>query len=611
MLCHDKNSDTEHDSLVERRSSKLPKNISERYASLLFRIHHRLLWIGRPTLRDLAGGEVSSEFSILLSVVRIRVGQSMNPNISLAERDSNLCTDRVICATFDSMRRLASQGMLILFACGLFSLPPTQAQDLKAFEKAITEFDLDNGLHFIVLERRQAPVISFRTLADVGSVDDPAGQTGMAHMFEHMAFKGTPTIGTKGHKQERQALAALERTYQELQAERGRGPRAGKDRLAELEKEFQQKVDEAAELANSDEYTRLIEENGGAGLNAGTALDYTLYFYSLPSNRAELWFYLESERFLNPVLRDFYKERDVVREERRLRIESSPIGKLLEAFFATAYQAHPYGRPGVGWASDIESLTATEAQRFFQRYYAPSNLTVAIAGDVDPNEMRRLAEAYFGRLPKGSSPPAVRTQEPPQEGERRIEVVSEAQPAIVMGYRKPSRQHPDRAVFDVIWSVLSEGRTSWLYQDLVRDKQVAVFAGGFRNIPGDKYASLFVFAALPSAGHTVEENEQAMYEVIDKIRKEKVDTDTLQMVKTKARASLIRGLNNNAGLAGALAENHVAYGDWRRLFRRLDEINDVTAEDVQRVAKEYFRRERRTVAYSVKPFAQEDPSGEE
>ena len=520
-------------------------------------------------------------------------------------------TNHVICATFDSMRRFVSQGILVLFACGLFSLPPALAQDLAAFEEAVTEFDLDNGLHFIVLERHQAPVISFRTLADVGSVDDPVGQTGMAHMFEHMAFKGTPTIGTKGYKQEREALAGLERTYQELQAEQGKGPRADKDRLAELEKEFQQRVDQAAELANGDEYSRLIEENGGAGLNAGTGLDYTFYLYSLPANRAELWFYLESERFLNPVLRDFYKERDVVREERRLRTESNPIGKLIEAFLATAYQAHPYGRPGVGWASDIESLSATEARRFFQRFYAPSNLTVAIAGDVDPNEMRRLAEAYFGRLPKGSSPPAVRTVEPLQQGERRIEVISEAQPTIVIGYGKPSRQHPDRAVFDVISSVLSGGRTSWLYKDLVRDKQVAVVAGGFPNFPGDKYASLFVFYAMPTTGHTVEENEQAMYEVIERIRTEKVDTDTLQMVKTKARASLIRGLNNNAGLAGALAGNHVAYGDWRQMFRHLDEINGVTADDVQQVAKEYFRREHRTVAYSVKPSADEESSSEE
>ena len=256
----------------------------------------------------------------------------MNPNVSPAECASGLCTNRFICATFVSMRRFAVQGILALFACGLFLLPTVQAQDLEAFEKAVTEFDLDNGLHFIVLERRQAPVISFRTLADVGSVDDPAGQTGMAHMFEHMAFKGTPTIGTKGYKQERQALAALERTHQQLQAEQGKGPRADKDRLAELEKKFQQKVDEAAELANSDEYTRLIEENGGAGLNAWTALDLTAYVYSLPSNRAELWFYLESEGFLNPVFRDFYKERDVVREERRLRVESNPINKLTEAF---------------------------------------------------------------------------------------------------------------------------------------------------------------------------------------------------------------------------------------------------------------------------------------
>lgn len=509
------------------------------------------------------------------------------------------------------MNIFTNQGGLVVLALGVFLTSPTQAQDLEAFEKAVTEFDLDNGLHFIILERHQAPVVSFHTLANVGSVNDPVGQTGMAHMFEHMAFKGTPTIGTKNYEQESRALAEVEQAYQKLRAEEAKGPGADKGRLTELNDEFHRNMDKAAELTNSDEYTRLIEENGGIRLNAGTALDYTFYVYSLPSSRAELWFYLESERFLNPVLRDFYKERDVVREERRLRTESSPVGKLLEAFLATAYHAHPYGRPGVGWASDIEGLTATEARRFFQTFYVPRNLTVAIAGDVDPEEMRRLAEAYFGRLPKGLSPPAVRTLEPPQQGERRIEIMSNAQPTIVIGYGKPSRRHSDRAVFDVISSILSGGRTSWLYKDLVRDRQVAVVAGGVPSFPGDKYSSLFVFYSYPAAGHTVAENEKAIYEVINRIRTQKVDLNTLQMVKTKARASLIRGLNNNAGLASALAENHVAYGDWRQMFRHLDEINRVTADDVQRVAKKYFRREYRTVAYSVKPSAEGESSGEE
>ncbi len=503
--------------------------------------------------------------------------------------------------------KLFSRGSVCALLLGSVLLPAAWAQDLASFEKAVTEFTLDNGMHFIVLERHHAPVVSFNTYANAGSADDPSGLTGLAHMFEHMAFKGTPKIGSTDYGKEQRALDAVDQAYDALQGERHKGPRADEKRLAELEGEFDQAVEEAAKLANSSEYTRIIEENGGTGLNAGTSLDATVYFNRLPSNRTELWFYLESERFLRPVFRDFYKERDVVREERRMRTESNPLGRLIEAFLAAAYQAHPYGRPGVGWASDINTLSVEDARRFFERYYGPGNLTVAIAGDIDPKQMRQWAEAYFGRLPKRPLPPPVRTQEPEQQGERRIEVTSESQPAVIIGYKKPSHHHADRAVFDVISSVLSSGRTSWLYKDLVRDKQIALFAGGFPNFPGSKYTSLFLFFALPTAGHTVEENEQAMYEVIERMKDEPVDEATLEMVKTKARASLIQQLDNPVGLASQLTSNHVNFGDWRQMFRQLDEIRRVTADDVQRVAREYFRRDKRTVTYSVKP--EQDDAG--
>ena len=476
-----------------------------------------------------------------------------------------------------------------------------RAQNLAEFEKSITEFTLDNGLHFIVLERHQAPVVSFHTYADVGSVDDPKGRTGLAHMFEHMAFKGTAVVGTRDYEKERVALERVDQAMDALEAERRKGQRADQERLNALRQEVQKAVQEASALANSEEFSTLIEESGGTGLNAGTASDATFYIMNLPSNRLELWFYLESERFLHPVFRDFYKERDVVREERRMRTESSPLGKLVEVFLATAYLGHPYGWPGVGWASDIENLTVEDARQFFETYYVPANMTIAIAGDVDPARVKALAETYFARLPRRPLPPAVETTEPPQEGERRVEVISESQPITLVGYKKPSKYHPDRAVFDVISSVLSGGRTSWFYKELVRDRQIAMQAGGFPDFPGDKYTSLFLFYAFPSSGHTVDENEQAMYELIEKLKTEGPDIETLEMVKTKARAGLISSLDSNSGLASRLASYHVGYGDWRQLFRWLDETNAVTAEDVQRVAKEYFTPQNRTVAYLVRP----------
>jgi predicted Zn-dependent peptidase len=497
--------------------------------------------------------------------------------------------------------RMFFMRLWLLAALALAGAPAAPAQNLTDFEKSITEFTLDNGLHFIVLARHDAPVISFQTYADVGSVDDPKGRTGLAHMFEHMAFKGTPVVGTRGYEQERQALDRVDQAMDALEAERRKGHLADPERLKALRQAAEEEVQKAAQLANSEEFSRLVEENGGTGLNAGTAADATFYVMNLPSNRLELWFYLESERFLHPVFRDFYKERDVVREERRMRTESSPLGKLVEVFLGAAYLAHPYGWPGVGWASDVEGLTVGDARQFFETYYVPANITIAIVGDVDPARVKALAHAYFARLPKRPLPPAVETEEPPQEGERRVQVLSEAQPMTLVGYKKPSKYHRDRAVFDVISSVLSGGRTSWFYKELVRDRQIALQAGGFPDFPGDKYTSLFLFYAFPSSGHTVEENEQAMYELIEKLKNEGPDRETLDMVKTKARAGLIAGLDSNEGLASQLASYHVGYGDWRQLFRWLDEINAVTAADVQRVAKEYFTPQNRTVGYLVKP----------
>ncbi len=301
------------------------------------------------------------------------------------------------------MRRTAYFCILLTFlVVNLTAL--AQEEGFKAVEKKVVEFTLKNGLKFIVLPRREAPVVSFVTYADVGSVDDPKGQTGMAHMFEHMAFKGTPTIGTKDYKKEKTALKKVDEAYAALQTERLKGEKANPERLKFLEEDFEKAQEQAAEYVERDEFSTVIERQGGVGLNAGTGADQTVYFYSLPSNKIELWFSLESDRFLNPVLREFYKERDVVMEERRLRIESQPIGKLVEEFLSVAYKAHAYGIMGIGHMSDLQNLTRAQGEEFFQKYYSPSSLTIAVVGDVDPEQVRRLARTYFGRIPGGPKP---------------------------------------------------------------------------------------------------------------------------------------------------------------------------------------------------------------
>jgi predicted Zn-dependent peptidase len=494
------------------------------------------------------------------------------------------------------MRRAFARAALWLLAPCLLL-----AQNLQEFEKKVTEFTLANGLHFIVLERHEAPVVSFHTLVNAGSVDDPGGKTGLAHMFEHMAFKGTTTIGTTNYLEEKKALDAIEAAYDRLDAERNRGPRADPKQVGALEAGLKAAIDKAGGYVDQNAYPRIVEENGGVDLNAGTGEDGTSFFYSLPSNRMELWFLLEAQRFRTPVFREFYKERDVVREERRMRVESSPDGEAMEMLLAVGFAAHPYRNLPGGWASDIENLRVADARRFFQTYYVASNITIAIAGDVNPVEARRMAEKYFGPLPKAPPPPRVVTVEPEQQGERRAEVVSPSQPLLLIGYKRPDQLDKDDPVFDVLAEILSSGRTGLLYQDLVRDKRSAFVAEAQASFAGTKYPNMFLLFVSASLNHTVAENESACYAILEKLQEAPVDKETLDRVKTKVRASLIRQLDSNSGLAEQLAYYYVNYGDWRKLFTSLGDIDAVTAADVQRVARQYFKREGRTVVYTVSP----------
>jgi predicted Zn-dependent peptidase len=479
--------------------------------------------------------------------------------------------------------------------------PLASAQNLKEFEKKVSEFTLANGLHFIVVERHEAPVVSFNTYVKAGSLDDPHGQTGLAHMFEHMAFKGTPWIGSRNWPEEKKALDAVEDLYAKLEEERRKDLHADRGKIESLENRVKAAIEKADLYVEPNAYPRIIEENGGVGLNAGTSLESTNYFYNFPANRIELWFLLESQRFLNPVFREFYKERDVVMEERRMRVESNPQGKLMEALLGTAFIAHPYRVGPGGWASDIQNLRLTEAEQFYRTFYVPGNITIGIAGDVTPAEVKRLADKYFSQLPSRPLPPLINTVEPTQEGPKRVEVRSPSQPLMFIGYKRPDQYDKDDPAFDVISTILTSGRTGLLYKDMVRDKKLSIAAVDAATFPGGKYPNLFLFLLVPAAGKTAEENEKEFYDVLERFKTTKVDEVTLARVKTKARAGVIRQLDNNSGLASLLTSVYVSYGDWRKLFTSLDDLNKVTADDVQRVAREYFIPESRTVALTVQP----------
>ncbi len=505
------------------------------------------------------------------------------------------------------MRTISSRLRLLLAAvvASAIAALPLAADDLLAdFEAKTTVRVLDNGWTFIIVERPVAPVFSHATIVNVGGAQEVPGITGLAHMFEHMAFKGTPNIGTTDYEAEARALEQVEEAYIAYDTAR-RAPDADAAKVDELRKAFEEKQEKAGEYIIANEFGDIVERNGGVGLNAGTNSDFTLYAYSLPANRVELFAFLESERFLHPVYREFYKERDVVQEERRLRTESAPIGRMLEQVLASAFVAHPYKQPVVGYMSDLQSFTATDADAFYRKYYVPSNMVTAIVGHVDADEILPIAEKYFGRMPAGSEPPLLRTVEPPQIAEKTVVLEDPSQPIYAEMYHKPSALHPDQAVYDAIDDVLSNGRTSRLYRSLVRDQKIAAFTGSFSNIPGRKYPSLWLVFAIPSKDHDNEEVQAAIRAELERLKEEPVSDAELRRFRTRAKATLVRQLRNNFGLATQLATYQSLHGDWRELFREIDRIEKVTKEDIQRVARETFVPINRTVGMIVTASADE------
>jgi predicted Zn-dependent peptidase len=469
------------------------------------------------------------------------------------------------------------------------------AQDLASFEKRITVKKLPNGLTVVICERPEAPVFSFFTHVDAGSVQDPLGKTGLAHMFEHMAFKGTDKIGTTDYAAEKVALAKVEQAYAAYIAERDKSTGRDEQKLKQLEKAWQDEIAEAQKYVKTNEFPQILESNGVEGLNAFTNLDETAYHYSLPENRLELWAYLESERFMHPVMREFYKERNVVIEERRLRTDSNPVGRLLEQFVTAAYQAHPYHRPTIGWMSDLNSFSATDAQKFFDEYYIPSNMVVAVVGDIKASEAMPIIEKYFGRIPSHERPDERTTTEPPQNSERRVVLRETAQPLYLEGYHRPDYRSKDDAVYDAIADLMSNGRTSRLYRALVRDKKIAADSAGFTGLPGNKYPHLFAFYAFPLPGHKPEEMGDAIHVEIERLKKEDISDEELKMITTRAKANLLRGLANNEGLAYQLALYQARYDDWRELFHQVETLDKVAKADIRRVANQTFVPTNRTV----------------
>jgi predicted Zn-dependent peptidase len=507
--------------------------------------------------------------------------------------------------THRMLRYLFAPMLLAGCLCSIASAQEFQTIE-KNFAEHVTVKTLPNGLTLIVCDRPEAPVFSFFTIVNAGSVQDPKGETGIAHMFEHLAFKGTKDIGTTDYPAEKIALGKVEQSYSAYDAEYRK--RVGQDpaKLKQLKAQFDADTGAADKYVIPNQFTQIAEMNGAVGVNAETATDATEYFWSMPANRLQLWAYMESDRIANPVPREFYKERSVVMEERRLRVDSNPIGFMIEQFLATAYVAHPYRVPGVGWMSDVSQISATEAAAFHREYYVPSNIVVTVVGDVTASKAMPMLEKYFGSIPTGPKPLALATVEPPQEAEKSVTLQEPTQPFYIEGYHRPDYLDKDDAVYDGIGDILSNGRTSILYRSLVRDQKIAAEAEGFSGFPGDKYPNLFAFYAVPTPGHTPAQMRTAIHAEIDKLKTQDVTDEQLAMFKTRARADILRTLDNNEGLAQELGTYQLRYGDWRMLFQQLNKIDAVSKADIRRVSNQVFTAKNRT--YALIEFAAEKPA---
>lgn len=471
----------------------------------------------------------------------------------------------------------------------------------------VIEHKLANGLTVLMVERHQTPVVSINITFAVGGINEQVGQTGLAHLYEHMAFKGTRMVGTKDYEKEKPILDELARVGTELEQRQRRiaqktGGATAEEQAAvdALQKRFTDLQAQASQYVVGNEVALLYQRHGGVGFNASTGKDLTRYTISLPANRLPLWAAVESDRMASPVLREFYKERGVVMEERRLRNEDSPNGLLFETFTSAAFRAHGYGVPTIGWGSDILSLTPDETEAFFKTHYGPNRATIALVGDLNPKETIALIERTFGKIPAAPESSARVAVEPDQRGERRVEVEFDAEPSIVIGYHKPGLGHPDDDVFDVIDAVLSDGLTSRLHRRLVREQRLAASVSSDASHPGVRAPNLFIIMATPLAPHTTAEVEAAIYEELERLKQEPVSPKELERVINNLDADMVRALRSNSGLASQLALYQTVAGDWRDILKSRDRVAAVTAADVQRVAAQYFTKSNRTVGVLVK-----------
>ncbi len=481
--------------------------------------------------------------------------------------------------------------MRLLFI--ILSLSALTATSAPSLESRVTELTLSNGMVFLLVERHDAPVFTGFVRLRVGGIDEEQGFTGLAHLFEHMAFKGTPRLGTKDWPQEQALLLEIERVGDAL-AKLERAGTASSEQGVALKAELKALSIRHKALTDENALAQLYQVNGGVGLNATTDKDLTSYFVSLPKNRLELWATVEAQRLSAPVLRDFYTERDVVQEERLRSIESNPGGVLFEELNQLAFGSNPYRWSTVGYQKDLAAMTLGKALDFHRRFYAPANAVGCLVGDFETAQLKPLLERTFGAVPARPRPAEPVFTDPPLRAQRRAHVTFDANPRLAIAVRRPPPPSKDDFVFDVLEVLLSEGRTGRLQQRLVFKDRLAQGVGVF-SAPGVRAENLFIVSVVPMSGVKNEDVERAVWEELEKLETTPPTVEELEKVRNRLTADFARSIDSNAGLASALSRYQTLFDDWRYAVRLPQEIAAITPADVQRVASQYFDQKKSVV----------------
>ncbi len=458
--------------------------------------------------------------------------------------------------------------------------------------KNVVKKKLKNGITVIMLNRGFAPTLAFEVNFRVGSVDETYKTIGAAHLLEHMLFKGTDKIGTRNFKKEKKLLARIEAVGETIDKLTLNNPR--NQMIPKLKKELSELQEEQGKLVVNAPYDRIYTENGGVGFNASTSRDKTGYYVQLPSSKLELWAKLESERLRNPVMREFYLERNNVMEERLMRYSTSGDGSLFENFLAAAFIAHPYRHPIIGWGSNIPHLTLIDVKNFYSKYYIPSRMTITIVGKQDTGKTFRIIRKYFSGIERKPEPTEVAISEPEQAGERRFAYRFESNPYLVIGWHKPTFPSRYDYIFDIVSEVLSGGKSSRLYRSLVLERKIVTSIKTWNGSPGARFNNLFVVYAVPRSPHTPEEVEAAVYEEIAKLS-ESISKKEIEKVLVAMEAEMVFGLETNRGIARLLSYYQTIFGNWEYLLNYTDLLRSIKTDEIKDAMGKYLTKKNRIV----------------